>query len=59
MSFPIQWYHSHADPIWQDGTFERFHKFNWGRESTTSGARNNIYHIVFILMTVLFKREVE
>ncbi len=23
MSFsrPIQWYHSHADPIWPDGTF--------------------------------------
>ncbi len=24
MSFlrPIQWYHSHADPIWPDGTFK-------------------------------------
>ncbi len=24
MSFsrPIQWYHSHADPIWPDGTFD-------------------------------------
>jgi hypothetical protein len=24
MSFlmPIQWYHSHVDPIWQDGTFK-------------------------------------
>jgi hypothetical protein len=21
-SRPIQWYHSHADPIWPDGTFE-------------------------------------
>ncbi len=24
MSFsrPVQWYHSHADPIWPDGTFK-------------------------------------
>jgi hypothetical protein len=24
MSFskPIQWYHSHADPVWPDGTFK-------------------------------------
>ncbi len=21
-SRPIQWYHSHADPIWPDGTFK-------------------------------------
>jgi hypothetical protein len=21
-SKPIQWYHSHADPIWPDGTFK-------------------------------------
>ncbi len=21
-SMPIQWYHSHADPIWPDGTFK-------------------------------------
>jgi hypothetical protein len=20
-SMPVQWYHSHADPIWPDGTF--------------------------------------
>ncbi len=20
--WPIQWYHSHADPIWPDGTFK-------------------------------------
>ncbi len=28
MSFsrPIQWYHSHADPIWPDGTFKAFGK---------------------------------
>jgi hypothetical protein len=27
MSFsrPIQWYHSYADPIWPDGTFNQFH----------------------------------
>ncbi len=27
MSFsrPIQWYHSHADPIWPDGTFKTLH----------------------------------
>ncbi len=23
-SRPIQWYHSHADPIWPDGTFKFF-----------------------------------
>jgi hypothetical protein len=21
-SMPIQWYHTHADPIWPDGTFK-------------------------------------
>jgi hypothetical protein len=21
-SMPIQWYHSHVDPIWPDGTFK-------------------------------------
>ena len=28
MSFsrPFQWYHSHADPIWPDGTFKMFLK---------------------------------
>ncbi len=35
MSFsrPIQWYHSHADPIWPDGTFiSKIHQIqltNW------------------------------
>jgi hypothetical protein len=22
----IQWYHSHADPIWPDGTFKQFYE---------------------------------
>ncbi len=22
---PIQWYHSYADPIWEDGTFKFIH----------------------------------
>jgi hypothetical protein len=28
MSFtrPIQWYHSHVDPIWPDGTFKKHEK---------------------------------
>ncbi len=24
-SRPIQWYHSHADPIWPDGTFNELY----------------------------------
>ncbi len=24
-SRPIQWYHSHADPSWPDGTFKHVH----------------------------------
>jgi hypothetical protein len=27
-SRPIQWYHSHADQIWPDGTFKKFVYFN-------------------------------
>jgi hypothetical protein len=32
MSFsrPIQWYHSHADPIWPDGTFKGRNNENFG-----------------------------
>jgi hypothetical protein len=26
LSRPIQWYHSHADPIWPDGTFKERRK---------------------------------
>ncbi len=33
MSFsrPIQWYHSHGDPIWPDGTFKAY-KVGTGKE---------------------------
>jgi hypothetical protein len=29
MSWPIQWYHSHADPICPDGTFNAAEIFSW------------------------------
>ncbi len=34
MSFsrPMQWYHSHADPIWPDGTFTHFFSFSLNRQ---------------------------
>jgi hypothetical protein len=35
MSFsrPIQWYHSHADPIWLDGTFKSVEPFPFKKEN--------------------------
>jgi hypothetical protein len=35
MSFsrPIQWYHSHADPIWPEGTFKSKTKGGYLRHS--------------------------
>ncbi len=50
MSFsrPIQWYHSHIDPIWPDGTFnnssENFHRIHRkttkvASEPSVSGAK--------------------
>jgi hypothetical protein len=29
---PIQWYHSHADPIWPDGTFKATCRMDWERD---------------------------
>ncbi len=29
-SRPIQWYHSHADPIWPDDTFNLFYAHGFG-----------------------------
>jgi hypothetical protein len=47
MSFsrPIQWYHSHAGPIWLDGTFNDCYK------------RNDAKYIFKIRTTVLYGQD--
>ncbi len=32
-SKPMQWYHSHADPIWPDGTFNMVTSKNWTEDT--------------------------
>jgi hypothetical protein len=46
VSRPIQWYHSHVDPIWLDGTFKIFNfSIKWtifredARRERSGGAR--------------------
>ncbi len=41
MSFsrPIQWYHSHADPIWPDGSFKPREICNWSKDEVKAAYR--------------------
>ncbi len=48
---PIQWYHSHADPIWLDGTFKGL--YHWMKRGAEQGGG---WHSELFSMLMSLKR---